>query len=67
LIPPVDQTSPPTRPVLKKPASCAWRAGAGSGSATEVQDPLGQPEMSRLSTAVEESKYVLPFVSPPIA
>ena len=33
LMPPVDQTSPPTRPVLKKPASCPWRAGAGSGSA----------------------------------
>ena len=66
LIPPVDHTSPPTRPVVKDPR-LAWRGGLGSGSAAEVHVPLGQPEMSRLSTAVVESKNPPPLVSPPIA
>src|SRR5207247_11400076 len=66
LIPPVDHTSPPTRPVEKKPASLPWR-GLGSGRAPEGHEPLGQALTSSESTAVVESKYVPPFASPPRA
>ena len=66
LIPPVDHTSPPTRPVEKKPASLPWRT-LGSGSATEVHEPLGQALTSSESTAAVESKKPPPFASPPSA
>jgi hypothetical protein len=56
LIPPVDQISPPERPVLKKPAWFAWRFGAGrfGGEATHV--PPGHELRSSSFTAFVLSK-----------
>jgi hypothetical protein len=56
LIPPVDQISPPTRPVELKPAWFACRTGAGrlGGEATQV--PPGQPAVFSSSTRLVESK-----------
>ena len=67
LMPPVDQISPPTRPVELKPAWFACRTGAGrlGGEATHV--PAGQPATFNWSTRFVESKNAPPLASPPIA
>ena len=67
LIPPVDQISPPARPVELKPAWFACRTGAGrlGGEATQV--PAGQPATSSSSTRSVELKKEPPLASPPIA
>ena len=54
LIPPVDQISPPTRPVELKPAWFAWRTGEGRFGGEAAQVPAGQVAVfSSLTASVE--------------
>ena len=56
LIPPVDQISPPTRPVELKPDWFACRAGAGRLGGEATQLPAGQVAVFSSSTSAVESK-----------
>jgi hypothetical protein len=65
-IPPVDQISPPTRPVEKKPAWFACRADGRLGGEA-AQAPAGQVAVFSWSTASDGSNADPPFMSPPSA
>jgi hypothetical protein len=56
LIPPVDQISPPTRPVELKPAWFACRTGAGRLGGEATQLPAGQVDVSSSLTMSVELK-----------
>ena len=56
LIPPVDQISPPTRPVELPPNEFAWRTGAGRFGGEATQLPPGQALVSSSFTASVELK-----------
>ena len=55
-MPPVDQISPPARPVELKPAWFAWRGGAGRLGGEAIQLPPGQLAVSSSLTRAVESK-----------
>ena len=67
MIPPVDQISPPARPVELKPDEFAWRTGAGRLGGESAQLPPGQLAVSSSLTRPVESKKPPPVRSPPIA
>jgi hypothetical protein len=56
LIPPVDQISPPTRPVELPPNEFAWRTGVGRFGGEATQLPAGHALVSSSLTASVELK-----------
>jgi hypothetical protein len=56
LIPPVDQISPPTRPVELPPNEFAWRTGDGKFGGDATQLPAGHVDVSSSLTASVELK-----------
>jgi hypothetical protein len=56
LIPPVDQISPPTRPVELPPNEFACLTGAGRFGGEATQLPAGQVDVSSSLTASVELK-----------